>query len=198
MGKTPGWVLDRTKAAYTYLMRLGSLVLISIGLVLPACDSPADEQAKPASSSLPLMQTGSVLVPTASPPAASSAAPASSPAAPAASAAEAAPTVIAAQHILVAYKGAKGAPKNVTRSKADAKKRAEEVLERIKKGEDFSALVKTFSEDPGSVDRMGSVGKFERGKMVKPFSDAAFALKVDEVSAVVESEFGFHIIKRNQ
>ncbi len=195
MGKTPGWVLDRTKAAYTYLMRLGSLVLISIGLVLAACDSPADEQAKPASSSLPLMQTGSVLVPTASPPAASSAAPASSPAP---SAAEAAPTVIAAQHILVAYKGAKGAPKNVTRSKADAKKRAEEVLERIKKGEDFSALVKTFSEDPGSVDRMGSVGKFERGKMVKPFSDAAFALKVDEVSGVVESEFGFHIIKRNQ
>lgn len=195
MGKTPGWVLDRTKAAYTYPMRLGSLVLISIGLVLAACDSPADEQAKPASSSLPLMQTGSVLVPTASPPAASSAAPASSPAP---SAAEAAPTVIAAQHILVAYKGAKGAPKNVTRSKADAKKRAEEVLERIKKGEDFSALVKTFSEDPGSVDRMGSVGKFERGKMVKPFSDAAFALKVDEVSGVVESEFGFHIIKRNQ
>lgn len=195
MGKTPGWVLDRTKAAYTYPMRLGSLVLISIGLALAACDSPADEQAKPASSSLPLMQTGSVLVPAASPPAASSAAPASSPAP---SAAEAVPTVIAAQHILVAYKGAKGAPKNVTRSKADAKKRAEEVLERIKKGEDFSALVKTFSEDPGSVDRMGSVGKFERGKMVKPFSDAAFALKVDEVSGVVESEFGFHIIKRNQ
>jgi peptidyl-prolyl cis-trans isomerase NIMA-interacting 1 len=72
------------------------------------------------------------------------------------------------------------------------------VLERIKKGEDFSQLVKTFSEDPGSADRMGSVGKFDREKMVKAFSDAAFALKVDEVSGVVETPFGFHLIKRNQ
>lgn len=108
------------------------------------------------------------------------------------------PTTVAAQHVLVAYKGAKGAPKTVTRSKADAKKRAEEVVAKAKAGADFSALVAEYSDDPGSKERMGSVGKFTREKMTKPFSDAAFALAVDEVSGVVESEFGFHVIKRNQ
>ncbi len=169
-------------------MRIASPALVFSALVLWACDSPPD--ASPNTAPLPTlpMQTASVLVPTPKP-SASAAAPAP---------AETPPTVVAAQHILIAYKGAKGAPKNVTRSKAEAKKRADEVLERIKKGEDFSQLVKTFSEDPGSAERMGSVGKFDREKMVKPFSDAAFALKVDEVSGVVETPFGFHLIKRNQ
>jgi hypothetical protein len=115
----------------------------------------------------------------------------------AAAAPEPPPQWITAQHILVAYKGAKGAPKGVTRSKADAKKRADEVADRAKR-EDFSALVKDFSDDPGTSDRLGNLGKFERDKMVKPFSDAAFALKVGEVSGPVESPFGFHVIKRNQ
>ncbi|OJY17019.1 MAG: hypothetical protein BGO98_12725 [Myxococcales bacterium 68-20] len=108
------------------------------------------------------------------------------------------PTAVAAQHVLVAYKGAKGAPKTITRSKADAKKRAEEVAAKAKSGSDFTALVAEYSDDPGSKERMGSVGKFTREKMVKPFSDAAFALGVDEISDPVESEFGFHVIKRNQ
>lgn len=113
-------------------------------------------------------------------------------------AAEEAPEVIAAQHLLVAYKGAKSAAKTITRSKADAKKRAEEALEKAKKGEDFSALVKKYSDEPGAADRLGNLGKFKRDAMVKPFSDAAFKLKVNEVSDVVETEFGFHVIKRNQ
>jgi NIMA-interacting peptidyl-prolyl cis-trans isomerase 1 len=108
------------------------------------------------------------------------------------------PTEVAAQHILIAYRGAKNAPKGVSRTKAEAKKRAEEVLARAKAGEDFSSLVKAYSDDPGSVDRQGSVGKFKRDKMDKAFADAAFALRVDEVSGVVETPFGFHIIKRNQ
>jgi peptidyl-prolyl cis-trans isomerase NIMA-interacting 1 len=108
------------------------------------------------------------------------------------------PEQVAAQHVLVAYKGAKGAPKSVTRSKADAKKRAEEAAAKAKKGEDFSALVRDYSDDEGTVDRLGSVGKFKREAMAKPFSDAAFALKVDETSDVVETPFGFHVIKRNQ
>lgn len=127
------------------------------------------------------------------PPATTSAAPS------AAQAAEAPPTTVAAQHILIAYKGAKNAPKGVTRSKADAKKRADEVDAKAKApGADFSALVAEYSDDPAKGERQGSVGKFTREKMDKAFSDAAFALKVDEVSDPVETPFGFHVIKRNQ
>ena len=108
------------------------------------------------------------------------------------------PDAIAAQHVLVAYKGADKAPKGVTRSKADAKKRAEEVAAKAKSGSDFSALVAEYSDDPAAKERQGSVGKFTREKMAKPFSDAAFALKVDQTSEPVETPFGFHVIKRNQ
>lgn len=65
-------------------------------------------------------------------------------------------------------------------------------------GEDFTALVAPYSDDPGSVDRQGSVGKFAPGDMAPAFSEAAFALKVDEVSAPVETAFGFHVIRRTQ
>jgi peptidyl-prolyl cis-trans isomerase NIMA-interacting 1 len=108
------------------------------------------------------------------------------------------PESIACQHVLVAYKGAKNAPANVTRSKADAKARAEEVRTKAVAGDDMAELAKTYSDDQGSRERLGSVGKFKRDGMVKPFSDAAFALKVNEISAVVETPFGFHVIKRNQ
>jgi peptidyl-prolyl cis-trans isomerase D len=108
------------------------------------------------------------------------------------------PDAVAAQHVLVAYKGAKGASPKITRSKAEAKARAEEVASKAKGGTDFSALVAEYSDDPASKERLGSVGKFTREKMTKPFSDAAFKLAVDEVSSVVESDFGFHVIKRNQ
>lgn len=108
------------------------------------------------------------------------------------------PESVAAQHVLIAYRGAKNAPPGVKRSKAAAKTLAEEVATKAKAGSDFSALVQEYSEDPGTKERLGSVGKFTPDKMVKPFSDAAFELRVDEVSAPVETEFGFHVIKRNQ
>ncbi len=108
------------------------------------------------------------------------------------------PDAIAAQHVLIAYRGAERAPKSVTRSKADAKKRAEEVVTKAQAGTDFTALVNEYSDDPGAKDRQGSLGKFTRAKMAKAFSDAAFALEVDKTSGVVETPFGFHVIKRNQ
>jgi len=108
------------------------------------------------------------------------------------------PDAVAAQHVLVAYRGAQRAPKSVTRSKAEAKKRAEEVAAKAKAGADFTALVAEYSDDPEATSRLGSVGKFTRDKMAKPFSDAAFALAVGETSGVVETPFGFHVIKRNQ
>jgi peptidyl-prolyl cis-trans isomerase NIMA-interacting 1 len=116
----------------------------------------------------------------------------------AAPSATAAPDAIAAQHVLVAYKGAKDAPKTVSRAKADAQKRAEEVATKAKAGGDFSALVAEYSDDPAAKERQGSLGKFTRDKMVKPFSDAAFALPIGGVTAPVETPYGFHVIKRNQ
>jgi hypothetical protein len=160
-------------------------VLLGLGCQEQPAPSPSTSAAaKPAQSAAPSAAPAALAPP---PPASVTAAPSEAP-----------PESISAQHILVAYRGAKGAPKTVTRSKPDAKKRAEEVLAKAKSGEDFTALVKAYSEDPGSAERLGSLGKFKRDGMVKPFSDAAFALKVDEVSGIVETPFGFHIIKRNQ
>lgn len=100
--------------------------------------------------------------------------------------------------MLVAYKGAKRAPKGVTRSKAEAKARAAEALAKIRGGTPFEDVVKDYSDDTGSVDRMGSLGKFRRSDMDPAFAAAAFALAVGQVSDPVETPFGFHIIKRTQ
>lgn len=105
---------------------------------------------------------------------------------------------IGASHVLVAYGGARGAAATVTRSKDQAHKRAEEALKKAKGGTDFAALAKQYSDDPGSGPKGGDLGQFARGAMVKPFADAAFALKPGEVSGIVESDFGFHVIKRTQ
>ncbi len=75
------------------------------------------------------------------------------------------------------------------------KKRAEEVLARVKKGEDFATLAQQFSDDKVSGEKGGDLGWFERGKMVQEFEDAAFALQPGQTSELVKSQFGFHIIK---
>ncbi len=72
---------------------------------------------------------------------------------------------------------------------------AEAILERIRAGEDFAALAKEYSQDPGSASRGGDLGFFGRGTMVPAFEDVAFSLKVGEVSGLVQSQFGFHIIR---
>ena len=108
------------------------------------------------------------------------------------------PEAIIAQHVLIAYKGAKHAPKGVTRSKAEAKARAQEALSKVRSGTPFEEVVKLYSDDQGSAERLGSVGKFRKGDMDSAFSSAAFALTVGEVSDIVETPFGFHIIKRTQ
>lgn len=73
---------------------------------------------------------------------------------------------------------------------------AAEIMERIKNGEKFGSLAREESIDSGSAKRDGSLGYFTRGKMVKPFEDAAFKLQVGQISEPVKSEFGYHIIKR--
>ena len=72
---------------------------------------------------------------------------------------------------------------------------AKAVLERLKKGEKFSAVARAVSRCP-SAKRGGDLGTFTRGKMVKDFENVAFALRKSEVSGVVKTQFGYHIIKR--
>ncbi len=74
------------------------------------------------------------------------------------------------------------------------KKQAEDVLARVKKGDDFAKLASEFSED-GSAAQGGDLGWFTKEKMVKEFSEAAFALKPGETSGLVKSQFGWHLIK---
>jgi parvulin-like peptidyl-prolyl isomerase len=108
------------------------------------------------------------------------------------------PTEISARHLLVSYKGSLRAPPGIGRSKEEARARAEEAEKRAKAGEDFVALVKQYSDEPGAGDRGGDLGKFDRASMVPAFANAAFALKVGEISSVVETQFGFHVILRTE
>ena len=101
------------------------------------------------------------------------------------------PERVHVRHILIGAKA--DAP---AADKANARKKAEDLLQRIKGGEDFAKLAQENSDDPGSKPRGGDLPPFARGQMVPPFEAAAFALqKPNELSPVVESPFGYHIIQ---
>jgi peptidyl-prolyl cis-trans isomerase C len=100
------------------------------------------------------------------------------------------PEMIKARHILVKVESSAS-----EEDKKKAKEKVEMYLKRIKDGEDFAKLASEVSDDPGSKTKGGDLGFFPKGRMVKPFEDAAFSLKPGEISGIVETQFGFHIIK---
>lgn len=99
------------------------------------------------------------------------------------------PKKVRARHVLF-----KAGEKASDADKAAAKAKAEDILKKAKAGEDFAKLARENSED-GSAAAGGDLGLFGPGAMVKPFETAAFALKAGELSGVVQTRFGFHVIK---
>jgi parvulin-like peptidyl-prolyl isomerase len=100
---------------------------------------------------------------------------------------------INASHILLMYAGSERS--RATRSKEEAQSQIASIASELEGGADFAALARENS-DCGSAQAGGDLGAFGRGQMVKAFEDAAFALNVGETSAVVETPFGYHIIRR--
>lgn len=97
---------------------------------------------------------------------------------------------IRARHILLQV-----APDATPAQRNQVLAQANELRARAAAGENFAELAREYSQDPGSAENGGDLGFFGRGQMVAPFEAAAFALDVGEVSNVVETPFGFHIIK---
>lgn len=108
-----------------------------------------------------------------------------------------APELATASHILIRYAGAMRTTAEITRSKDDAKKLAEQVAKKASaQGADFAALANEYTEDPSGKGNGGKLGTFPKGRMVPEFDRPLFALKPGETSDVIETAFGFHIIHR--
>jgi parvulin-like peptidyl-prolyl isomerase len=93
------------------------------------------------------------------------------------------------RHILLTTQGKSDSVKEATR------RQMEKILERARAGEDFAELAKQYTEDPGSKESGGLYSDFGRGRMVKSFEDAAFSVPVGEISDIVETTYGYHILK---
>lgn len=111
---------------------------------------------------------------------------------------ESQPKEIRARHVLVMHKASQRAPEGITRTREEARARAAECLAKLRGGAEFEAMVREYSDEPGAGARGGDLGPFSKNVMVKPFADAAFRLRVGEVSELVETPYGFHVIQRTE
>ena len=101
---------------------------------------------------------------------------------------------VEASHILIKTTDDNNKPLSEAEQKK-AKAKAEKVLKEVKAGGDFAELAKKYSQDPGSAANGGALGAFGKGMMVQEFEDAAFGMEPGEVSDLVKTDFGYHIIK---
>jgi parvulin-like peptidyl-prolyl isomerase len=108
------------------------------------------------------------------------------------------PQRISVKHVLVKYAGARSADPSVTRTRDAACMRALEARDKLRGGATIGEVVKEYSEEPGAATREGLVAAIERSFLVPPFADAAFELDVSQVSDVVETPYGFHVILRTE
>src|SRR5947209_1883175 len=102
---------------------------------------------------------------------------------------------VKARHILIAPKGSPAAQPGKELTDEQAKAKAEDLRKQIVAGVPFEELAKKESDDTGSGARGGDLGSFKRGQMVPEFEQAAFSAKVGEVTPVVKTQFGYHIVK---
>lgn len=160
-------------------------ILLSFGVILCACGPKAGAAGPPAQATGPE---------TTDDPAASCLAVADA----ARPRREGEPEKVSIKHILVKYRGAKGAVEAVTRSREDACLRAQEARSKLESGQSFAEVVSAYSEEPGAVSRGGSIGAVTRADVVPSFADAAFELHTGEMSHVVETPFGFHVLYRSE
>lgn len=103
---------------------------------------------------------------------------------------------VIARHVLIQWMGCKAADTKIVRTKEQAHAVAEEVLRRLKSGDEFTRVVLDYSDEPNAGRRGGSLPPFGRGTMDKQFETVAFALAPGELSGIVETPFGFHVIQR--
>lgn len=108
------------------------------------------------------------------------------------------PERVSVRHVLVRYKGAKNAAETITRSREEACLRASEARDKMMAGADFDAIVTEYSDEAGAAERRGLVGTVTRSEVAPPFADAAFELSIQQMSDVVETDRGFHLILRTE
>ena len=102
---------------------------------------------------------------------------------------------VRASHILLPFAGSQAATQNTTRTKEEAKAKAQEILTLVKApNADFAALARENSEEPGATYSGGDLGFFTKGRMVKPFEDFVFTNPTGQIG-IVETDFGFHVVK---
>lgn len=105
--------------------------------------------------------------------------------------------LVGAKHVLFQFAGSMRASPQNTRSRAEARRLASEVRDRARRGEDFASLA-AYSDEPGAAKRGGDLGRFKPDMMVPEFGAAVLELGIGEISDVVESPFGFHVILRTK